>query len=210
MTLFTLTDLILLALVLASAGLALRRGLMREGLAMATWLLAAGLTYAVYRAAGPELRDLLGPSWLVHGLILLALFCGLVVMFRGATRDLVHRKIGGEVASWDQVAGFFFGVARGVVAIALLFQAYVAVFTYDNVPSWFQSARLYPVVTLTSNSLNAVAEEPIRGTAARFGTHPDRADRQPSARAQDGPPDGYSTDERGAIDQLVRTRLDTP
>ena len=210
---FTLIDAFLLLLILTSAGLAMMRGFIREGMLVFTWLLAAVLTYTVYLVAASGLRSLLGSSWLVHGLFLTAVFVGLVTVFTIANREFVQRVRGEEVKGWDQILGFFFGILRGVVLVGVLFRAYTLVFTYEQVPGWFTEARLYPVVTMASNSLNAIAPRPIREAHNRATrSSVPRPVRRGAVPEEDGGEDGagYSKDERGAIDQLVRNKLDPP
>jgi membrane protein required for colicin V production len=131
---FTLIDGIVAVVVILSAILAYSRGLVREVLAIAGWVVAAIVAFIFAPRAEPLVREIPVLSDFLGGsceLSIIAAFAGvfaiaLIVMsifvplFAGA----VQRSALGGV---DQGLGFLFGVLRGAVLIA------VAILVYDRV-----------------------------------------------------------------------------
>ncbi len=187
----TITDAVILAILLGSAFLALMRGLLREALAVSAWLLSVMLTYAVYAVTGPWLRPAIGGSWIVHAILVLGFFIGLVVLFTLANRNIRNRLQGDSPATWDQVGGFLFGLGRGVLLVAVLFHAYVLTFGERLIPDWFVQARLFPVVTAASSVVKEVTQtgrEVLDAhNPAPFTTGPARSGTQGRDLSGDGP-----------------------
>ncbi|MEM9011784.1 MAG: CvpA family protein [Pseudomonadota bacterium] len=141
----TIVDGVALLVVAISALLAYSRGLVREVLSIAGWLLAA--VAAFYFAPQvkplieevPGLRDLIGSScqlgMLAAFAVVLAASLILISLFTPLFSDAVQRSALGAL---DQGLGFLFGAARGVllVAIALLIYEQVPIdATFDQVES---------------------------------------------------------------------------
>ena len=128
---FTLIDAIVAAVIVLSATLAYSRGLVREALAIAGWVVAAILAFMFARQAEPLIREIpmvgdflrdscelstIGGFAAVFavGLIIMALFTPLF-------SSIVQRSVLGGI---DQGLGFLFGVLRGVLLIAVAFIVY--------------------------------------------------------------------------------------
>ncbi len=210
----TVTDAVILALVLASAFLALLRGCVRESLAVAAWVLSAFITYSIYYAGGATLTQLISGNWFIHTIVVLSIFAGLVSLFTIANHKILERIGNGDkVPTWDQIAGFCFGFLRGLALVAILFQVHVLVFGVKDTPQWFRDARLYPIVSGSANLLKVVLPGPITSVSAasterKAPARPVKAPRtgEKTDQREDGA--GYSKDERTAIDRLVRNKLD--
>ncbi len=133
---FTIIDGVVALVVVLSAILAYSRGIVREILAIAGWVAAAVLAFIFAPQVEPMIRevpvvgDLIGDSC---ELSVIAAFAAvfavaLIVMsfFTPLFSSVVQRSALGGV---DQGLGFLFGVARGVILVAIAF------FVYDNVMS---------------------------------------------------------------------------
>ena len=130
---FTLVDGIVLAVIVLSAVLAYARGLVRESLSIAGWIVAAlaGFSFApmvepLIREI-PVLRDVLGTSCelgilagfaavFVVALILVSLFTPLLA---GAVQN-------SAIGPVDQGLGFLFGIVRGVLLVVIALVVYNA------------------------------------------------------------------------------------
>lgn len=208
----TFTDALIMAAILGSAFLALLRGIVHETLSLSAWLFSAVMAYALYQLTGPLLGSSVGGNWLLHAVYAGLLFLGLVVVFTVANRRLLVRIKKDNVATWDQVGGFVFGLARGLLVIGVLYHAHLLLAGPKATPPWLREARLFPMIKATSNVLKVALPGTITneqgarsGAAARVrpapkpGTGPD-ADKDQET--------GYSEDDRTAIDKLLRNRLD--
>jgi membrane protein required for colicin V production len=128
---FTLVDAGAALLIVLSAILAYSRGLVREGMAIAGWVGAAVLGYLFAEAAQPLVKELpvvgafLSDSCELS--VVAAFFAvfavGLVLasLFTPLFSAVIQRSALGGV---DQALGFLFGVARGILLIAIAFIVY--------------------------------------------------------------------------------------
>ena len=130
---FTLIDGIAAGVIVLSAILAYSRGLVREAMAIAGWVGAAVLAFVFAPSAQPLIKEI--P--VINGFLadncelsIVAAFAlvfavGLIIaaLFTPLFSSVVQRSALGGV---DQGLGFLFGVARGVLLIA------VAFFVYDK------------------------------------------------------------------------------
>lgn len=131
---FNLVDGVALALVLVSGVLAYARGLVREALSIAGWVFAALAGFAFAPAAEPLMReipvlgDLIGTSCelgvLAGFVAVFAVALIVVSIFTPLLSGMVQNSAVGPV---DQGLGLVFGVARGVLLIA------IALVVYDRV-----------------------------------------------------------------------------
>lgn len=138
---FTLLDGIVAALIVISALLAYSRGLLREIMSIAGWVIAAILGVVFVDQAQPLVRqipyvgDFLGESCELSvvasfGVVFIVALV-IVSIFTPLLSSLVQRSaIGGA----DQALGFLFGVARGVLLVAIAFFVYETVITSQDVP----------------------------------------------------------------------------
>ncbi|PYF12841.1 membrane protein required for colicin V production [Rhodobacter viridis] len=128
---FTIVDAIVAVTIILSAILAYSRGFVREGLAIMGWIAAAVMAYTFADAAKPLIAQLpvlnkfladscelatIGGFAAVFALSLV-LFSILTPLFA----TLVQRSALGGL---DQGLGFLFGVARGVILVAVAFIVY--------------------------------------------------------------------------------------
>ena len=131
---FTIIDAVVGGVILLSAILAWSRGFTREALAILGWIAAAvvGFIFAPQArplvAQVPVLNDFLGDNC---ELSMIAAFTGvfaiallLVSIFAPLFASVVQRSV---LSTFDQALGFVFGVARGVLLVA------VALIVYDRV-----------------------------------------------------------------------------
>lgn len=154
---FTLVDGVVALVVVVSAILAYARGLVREALAILGWVAAAVVAFVLAPAAEPLVREIpyvgsiLGDSC---ELTVIAAFAAVfavtlmvVALFTPLFSSLIRNSALGGI---DQGLGFFFGVLRGLVLIA------VALLVYE---------RAVPpgTVAMVENSRSAAMFERVQG-----------------------------------------------
>ena len=138
---FTILDGIVAVVIILSAVLAYSRGFVRETLAIGGWVLAAIVAYVFAPSAEPLmkevpiLRDFLGESC---ELAMIAAFASvfalaliIVSVFTPLFAGAVQRSAIGGI---DQGLGFLFGVARGVLLVAIAMIIYERVIVSDPLP----------------------------------------------------------------------------
>jgi len=130
---FTLIDAVVAVVIVLSAILAYSRGLVREIMAIAGWIGAAVLAFIFAPAAQPLIRELpvVGPflgdscelAMIAAFAIVFAIGLVIAALFTPLFSSMVQRSVLGGL---DQGLGFVFGVARGVILVA------VALIVYDR------------------------------------------------------------------------------
>ena len=138
---FTIIDGVVALVIVLSAILAYARGLVREVMAILGWVAAAVLAFIFAPQAVPLVRELpvvgdfLGDSC---ELAVIAAFAGVfalalivVSFFTPLFSSLVQRSALGGL---DQALGFMFGVARGILLVAIAFFVYEVVITAQDIP----------------------------------------------------------------------------
>ena len=133
---FTIIDGVVALVIVLSALLAYGRGLVREAMAIAGWIAAAVLAFLFAPRVEPLVReipvigDFLADSCelSVIGAFALVLAGTLIVvsLFTPLFSSLVQRSALGGL---DQALGFFFGIARGILLVAIAFFVYDTVMT---------------------------------------------------------------------------------
>ncbi len=137
---FTIVDGVVALIVVVSALLAYSRGLVREGLAIAGWILAAVLAFIF----APQLQPLVKEVPVVGSLIsdscelsmiaaaaaVFAIVLVIASLFTPLFSSLIQRSALGGL---DQGLGFLFGVVRGILLIAIAFFVYETVLTSQDI-----------------------------------------------------------------------------
>jgi membrane protein required for colicin V production len=131
---FTIIDGVVALVIVMSALLAYGRGFVREMMAIVGWIAAAVLAYLFAPQVEPLVREIpvvgefLADSCelSIIGAFTLVLAVTLVVvsLFTPLFSSLVQRSI---LGGFDQALGFIFGVARGVLLVAIAFFVYSTV-----------------------------------------------------------------------------------
>ncbi len=136
---FTIIDGVVALIVVVSGLLAYSRGLVREVLAIAGWVAAAVLAFIFAPQAmplvkeipvvGEFLRDSCELAVITSFAAVFAVALIVVSIFTPLFSSLVQRSALGGL---DQALGFFFGIARGILLVAIAFFVYDTVMTGQN------------------------------------------------------------------------------
>jgi len=128
---FTIIDGVVALVIVLSALLAYGRGFVREAMAIAGWIAAATLAFLFAPRVEPLVRELpfigefLSDSCELSVIgafaLVLAITLIIVSVFTALFSSLVQRSILGGL---DQGLGFIFGVARGILLVAIGFFVY--------------------------------------------------------------------------------------
>lgn len=133
---FTIIDGVVALVIILSALLAYGRGFVREAMAIVGWIAAAVLAFLFAPQVEPLVREIpvvgdfladscelsvIGAFALVFAVVLIVLS-----LFTPLFSSLVQRSVLGGL---DQALGFVFGVARGVLLVAVAFFVYETVMT---------------------------------------------------------------------------------
>ncbi len=138
---FTIVDGVVGVIILLSALLAYSRGLVREAMAILGWIAAAIVAFMFASQVQPLVKEIpvIG-DFLADSceLAVIASFAAIftvalvvVSLFTPLFSALIQRSALGGL---DQALGFFFGVARGILLVAIAFFVYETVITAQDIP----------------------------------------------------------------------------
>lgn len=153
----TTPDYVILAVILISALIGAARGLLREGIAFATWIVALILAWHFSDLVEPHLGGVLTSAavkpWVARLVILAgALLVGALI---GAlTSQFVRLSI---FSGMDRLGGFAFGALRGL----LLFGIFVILGQLLRLDKdhWWQESHLIPVGESVANGVRFLVGE---------------------------------------------------
>ncbi len=137
---FTIIDGVVALVIVVSALLAYSRGLVREVMAILGWVAAAVVAFIFAPQVEPLMREIpyVGEQFLADSCDLriiaafATVFAGALIVvsfFTPLFSSLVQRSALGGI---DQGAGFLFGVARGMLLVAVAFFVYDAAITTQS------------------------------------------------------------------------------
>ena len=193
---FTLVDIIILVIVLASALMALMRGLAREILTVVAWAAASIVTIYFFPFARGAFRGFLNPPILADAVAMGAIFLIILIPSLIAAAKISSRFGRDDPGVLDRSGGFIFGVVRGLFIIGLIYWANVRILEPGAVPGWIEDAKLRPVVVAMSNIFpQADGEEPSE-------TEQKTEKSKKSNKKSDS---GYVQKDRRNLDQLITT-----
>lgn len=157
---FTIVDGVVAGVVVISAILAYSRGLVREVLAIVGWGVAAVVAFVFAADAEPLIkeipvvRDLIGGSCELSILTSFAAVFGvaliIVAVFTPIFAGAVQRSAIGGI---DQGLGFLFGVARGVLLVAVAFILYDRIVREDESMAIVTESKSRAIMASTQEKL---------------------------------------------------------
>ncbi|MER2509749.1 CvpA family protein [Amaricoccus sp.] len=172
---FTLVDGVVLAVVVISAVLAYARGLVRELLSIAGWIIAAVAGFAFASAAAPlmteipVLRDILGGNCelavLAGFAAVFAVALIIVSIFTPLLSGAVQESALGPI---DQGFGLLFGVARGVLLVIIALVVYNQVLGGAGGVSQIDNSRSRAVLTGVERQMTEDAPAALRWTVGQY------------------------------------------
>ncbi|MBI1239716.1 MAG: hypothetical protein GC199_10300 [Alphaproteobacteria bacterium] len=198
----TIGDVIIALVVIVSAAHATSHGLTAETLRVAAWIVAAVATARFFPVFRPVAEANLQPAWLATTVGVLALFLIVLIPLSFITYRISSSVVTGRVSSLDRSLGFFFGVARGLVVLAVALIGLTMLVPRDQHPVWLREARLLPLVQATGNVLLSVVPEKDRplSETSLAGTRGSGSSERPS-RPEETP--RYNERDRDALDALI-------
>src|SRR6266566_1699563 len=155
----TAIDILVVVVILVSAGYAGFRGLVHETFAVLEWVAAAYVALRFTPLFQPLLHDYISPPWLewiaVFAGTFLVVFIPLSIMSHRLS-EVVKKS---EVGPIDRTFGLVYGVGRGLVIVGLAYIAFAALVPAENHPDMLTKARLFPLIRNTSDVLRSLTPQ---------------------------------------------------
>lgn len=145
-------DLVVVAVVLASAVFAVYRGFVAESLSIFAWAAAAFATLYFAPSAAPLLSGAMSPvmaqivSYVVVFLVVLIPLSFLSARFAENVRS-------SAVGPLDRSLGAIFGVVRGLILITLAYILFSLIVPPQKQPEWIAKAGTLPLIEDTSDAI---------------------------------------------------------
>lgn len=198
-------DIIVLSILVASAGIGFVQGAAREMVSVISFIIAAVAAIYGLRITGPLGRALIDPDWAgsvaAVALTFAVVYAALRLLGAGLTRGIQQAPVLGLL---DRTVGLGFGLIRAFVFLGACNLAFQAATPASLRPRWLESATFYPMTSAAGAMLRAFAPKgldmagkltPALGEAVREGSaNPARDSRSHGS---------YDARERGGIDDLV-------
>lgn len=198
-------DIVVLSILLASAGVGFYQGAAREMVAVLSFLIAAVVAVMALKVTGPMGRALVDPDWAGTAGAVLATFILIYGALRltgaGLARRIQETQILGLL---DRTVGLGFGLIRAFVVLGAFNLAFNAATPVELRPAWMTGAVFYPMTTAAGQVLKAFAPRGL-DMANKLKPAVSDAVREGSANAPRDSDDGrgYDARDRGSIDDLV-------
>jgi membrane protein required for colicin V production len=202
---FQLLDLILLGIMLISGVLALMRGFTREVLSLVAWGLAALAAYFAIKQ--PKLIDLAMPyvdkpilAQIAVGAIAFLIVLIVVSVISVRLSDLV---VDSSAGAFDRTLGFFYGLARGFVLVAIAYLFYGWLLPVEKQDVWVKDAKSLPMIKMVGEKLLALMPPDIADTLSNTALlkNPDQA---PATGDKMQGESGYQNNETQGLDNLIQ------
>lgn len=153
-------DYIILVILLISAIMGLVRGLLREAIAVITWILAIILAWTFASSLEPLLGGVLVGSPMRIWAARIIIFIG-VLLLGGATSVVVAQYVRVSIFNaLDKFLGLVFGILRGVLMIGA-FTIVIQTLRMDQDRSW-QNSRLMPYAIGVADALRGLVGEQLQ------------------------------------------------
>jgi membrane protein required for colicin V production len=202
---FQLLDLILIGIMLLSGVLALMRGFTREVLSLVAWGLAALATYFAIRQ--PNLIDIALPyvdkpilAQIAVGAatFLIVLIVVSVIMIK--ISDLV---VDSSAGGFDRSLGFIYGLARGLVLVAIAYLFYGWLLPFERQEVWVRDAKSLPLIKTVGEKLCGLMPPDICETLNNTALlkNPDQS---PATGTTTEPEPGYQDNTAQGLDNLIQ------
>ena len=166
---FQILDFVLFGIMFVSGILALARGFTREVLSLVAW--GAGAVAAYFAIKQQKLLDLVLPhvgkpiiATIVVGAIAFILVLIIVSVIGVKISD---RVVDSRVGAFDRTLGFLYGLARGLVLVAIAYLFYGWLTPSERQEDWVRKAQTLPVISTVGNLLLGFVPPDIAETLSK-------------------------------------------
>jgi membrane protein required for colicin V production len=200
----TVVDILVVLIVLVSAGYAVYRGLIRETLSVFAWLVSAYLMLLFAPMFSNALAGAITNPWIRVPIAYVAVFLAMFIPLSYLAHNFRQSVKKTAVGPVDRTLGFVFGVGRGVVVIAAVYLVFAAFVPLREQPSWLTEARLYPLVQNTGGALRSLVPGSNDVSFAEIEATATARQPAPAPELETAPPN-YGQDERQELDRLIQS-----
>jgi membrane protein required for colicin V production len=216
----SVTDIVVIVILLLSGLLALTRGFVHEVLSIGSWVGAGFAALYGFPYVRPYIRDLISNELIADIIAGAGSFIIALIVLTIVTKLIAEQVQGSALNPLDRSLGFVFGLLRGVVVVCLLYTAIEWVMPAEKQPNWMRDAKSMPLIEQGQDFLISLiprdTADKIEKTAEDTRTQTNNAIEAqktfekiltPDAKSDTTPtsdPQGYDQQERNQLDRLIR------
>lgn len=153
-------DLGVLIIVGLSALLSFFRGFVREVLSLAAWVVASIVTLRLLPAASAYVKPQVKSEVIANGIASVGVFfITLILMSIAISLFMKAVKPGDKVGLFDNLLGLAFGVARGLLIVAIAYFVMSVVLVEKDYPDWVKHSMSKPYIEEISKTIGRIAPD---------------------------------------------------
>jgi len=147
-------DFVIIGIIVLSGVFAYSRGLVREALSIAAWVLAAVIAFYGRHYVGPNIARYLPKGTIADIATAAGIFIVALVVLHMIARILAKHVKHSHLSPIDRTLGLLFGLARGLVLACILYIALAWVLPAGvSRPHWFAESRTLPYLEAGADRL---------------------------------------------------------
>lgn len=212
----TLLDFILIGVMLLSAFLAMVRGMTREVLSIASWVLASIAALFFFKPLTPIVQPHVGSEVVAAGVAAFGVFIVTLIVVSYITARISDFVLDSQAGPLDRSLGFAFGAARGFLLVVIAFMFFNWLVPEKQQPEWIANAKSKSWLEGSAATiLSFLPQDPdttIIDKARSLAK--DKPAAEPSAKQESAapqtitppPPTGYDKQERKELKDLIEKK----
>lgn len=155
---FQILDIALIGIMLISGLLALMRGFTREVLALVTWGGAAAAAYMAFQSAPLQqlAKQYIESDTVAKIAVVGVVFIVTLIAVSLITMKLADWILDSGIGALDRTLGFIFGLARGMLLVAVAYIFFIYWVPPDRWPTWVKNAQTINLVDRTSTHVISI------------------------------------------------------
>src|ERR1700746_594838 len=162
---FTFIDLLVVAVVLTSAGYAGYRGLVSETLSIFAWAAAAFATLWFGPSVTPLAQNLVSSPLLATIVAYAIVFLIVLIPLSFLSFRFSTQVKSSQVGTLDRALGAAFGVVRGLAIIGFLYLILASLVKFEQQPDYIRDARTLPLIQASTEVILSLVPERRETTA---------------------------------------------
>ena len=151
-------DMVVLALLLASAGLGYLQGAVKELVSLVALVLALAAAILGLRHLEPVIQARLDPDWAAAPLAFVLIFAAAYLLLRflgnGLSGGVRQARL---LNALDRALGFGFGLVRAILFLGVCNLLFTAATPEGQKPAWLQGSIFYPLTERSAGLIRSLA-----------------------------------------------------
>lgn len=140
-----ITDAVILIILLISAIFGFMRGFVKEVLSISGWIGATFLTLYLFPLLQPYARQYIENLLISDILTGIGIFILSLVILSFITHAISEKVKSSALGALDRSLGIFFGIARAVVVVGILWLVFVQFIPVEDHPEYVTEAKMLPI-----------------------------------------------------------------